>query len=162
GGLRGEFIFAPRLDNQASSHAALTALLRAPAARATQMACLFDHEEVGSGSTAGAAGSLAEDILERLAESEGPGAKAGALPRAIAHSWQVSADMAHAIHPNYADKHEPQHMPRLNAGPVIKINSQQRYATDSEGAALFESLCQDADVPVQKFVNRTDLACGST
>ncbi|WP_373047248.1 M18 family aminopeptidase [Vulgatibacter sp.] len=162
GGLHGEFIFAPRLDNQASSHAALTALLRAPAAKATQLACLFDHEEVGSGSTAGAAGSLAEDVLQRLAEVEGPGAKPGALPRAIARSWQVSADMAHAVHPNYADKHEPQHMPRLNAGPVIKINSQQRYATDAEGAALFESLCQDADVPVQKFVNRTDLACGST
>ena len=162
GGLRGEFIFAPRLDNQASSHAALTALLRAPAAKATQLVCLFDHEEVGSGSTAGAAGSLAENILERLAELEGPGAKAGALPRAIARSWQVSADMAHAVHPNFTDKHEPQHMPRLNAGPVIKINSQQRYATDAEGAALFESLCQDADVPVQKFVNRTDLACGST
>lgn len=162
GGLRGEFIFAPRLDNQASSHAALAALLRAPGAKATQMVCLFDHEEVGSGSTAGAAGSLAENILERLAELEGPGAKAGALPRAIARSWQVSADMAHAVHPNFTDKHEPQHMPRLNAGPVIKINSQQRYATDAEGAALFESLCQDADVPVQKFVNRTDLACGST
>lgn len=162
GGLRGEFIFAPRLDNQASSHAALTALLRAPAAKATQMVCLFDHEEVGSGSTAGAAGSLAENVLERIAELEGPGAKAGALPRAIARSWQVSADMAHAVHPNFTDKHEPQHLPRLNGGPVIKINSQQRYATDAEGAALFESLCQDAEVPVQKFVNRTDLACGST
>lgn len=162
GGLRGEFIFSPRLDNQASSHAALAALLRAPAGRATQLACLFDHEEVGSGSTAGAGGSLAEDVLQRLAEVEGPRAKQGALPRAIARSWQVSADMAHAVHPNYADKNEPQHMPRLNGGPVIKINVQQRYATDAEGAALFESLCQDADVPVQKFVTRTDLACGST
>ena len=162
GGLRGEFIFAPRLDNQASSHAALLALLRAPAAKATQLVCLFDHEEVGSGSTTGAGGSLAEDVLQRLAEVEGPGACAGALPRAIARSWQISADMAHAVHPNWADKNEPQHIPRLNGGPVIKINVQQRYATDAEGAALFESLCQDADVPVQKFVTRTDLACGST
>lgn len=162
GGLRGEFIFAPRLDNQASSHAALTALLRAPAGKATQLACLFDHEEVGSGSTAGAAGSLVEDIVQRLAEVEGPGAKVGSLPRAMARSWQISADMAHAIHPNYADKHEPAHQPRLNGGPVIKLNAQQRYATDGEGMALFESLCQDADVPCQKFVTRTDLACGST
>ena len=69
---------------------------------------------------------------------------------------------AHAVHPNYADRHEPQHMPRLNAGPVIKINTQQRYATNAETAALFEALCQDAEVPVQKFVNRTDLACGTT
>src|SRR5690606_20477187 len=70
--------------------------------------------------------------------------------------------MAHAVHPNFADKHEPQHLPRLNGGPVIKVNAQQRYATDAEGAALFEALCRDADVPVQKFVTRTDLACGST
>jgi len=162
GGLRGEFVFAPRLDNQASSHAALAALLRAPAAAATQLACLYDHEEVGSGSVSGAGGSLVEDVLVRVAEVEGPGATPGALRRAIARSWQVSADMAHAVHPNFADKHEPQHLPRLNGGPVIKVNAQQRYATDAEGAALFEALCRDADVPVQKFVTRTDLACGST
>lgn len=162
GGLNGEFIFAPRLDNQASSHAALEALFRAPVARATQLACLYDHEEVGSSSTTGAGGSLAEDVLVRVAEVEGPGASTGSLPRAIARSWQISADMAHAIHPNHTDKHEPNHLPRLNGGPVIKINVQQRYATDGEGEALFESLCQDADVPYQKFVTRTDLACGST
>ena len=70
--------------------------------------------------------------------------------------------MAHAVHPNYADRHEPQHMPHLNAGPVIKVNTQQRYATDAETAGLFEALCREADVPCQKFVNRTDLRCGST
>lgn len=162
GGLRGEFVFAPRLDNQASCHAALLAILRARAADATQVVCLYDHEEVGSGSTAGAAGSAAEDLLRRLAEAEGPGAEPGSLPRAIARSWQVSADMAHAVHPNYADRHEPDHRPRLNGGPVIKINHQQRYATDAEGEALFEALCREADVPCQRFVVRTDLACGST
>lgn len=162
GGLRGEFIFAPRLDNQASCHAALLALLRADAADATQITCLYDHEEVGSGSTAGAGGSAAEDLMRRLAETEGPGAEPGSLPRAVARSWQVSADMAHAVHPNYADRHEPEHKPRLNGGPVIKINHQQRYATDAEGEALFEALCREADVPCQRFVTRTDLACGST
>lgn len=162
GGLRGEFIFAPRLDNQASCHAALLALLRAKPADATSIICLYDHEEVGSASTAGAGGPAVEDLVRRLAESEGPGAEAGSLPRAIARSWQVSADMAHAIHPNYADRHEPEHKPRLNGGPVIKINHQQRYATDAEGEALFEALCREVDVPCQRFVTRTDLACGST
>ncbi|HWV39146.1 MAG TPA: M18 family aminopeptidase [Vulgatibacter sp.] len=160
GGLRGDFVFSPRLDNQASCHAALTALLRAPAAAATQAACLYDHEEVGSGSTAGAGGSLVEDLLLRILRATG--AEGEALPQALARSWQVSADMAHAVHPNYADKHDPHHEPRLNGGPVIKINAQQRYATGAEGEALFEALCQDAKVPYQKFVSRTDVACGST
>ncbi|HEY0840043.1 MAG TPA: M18 family aminopeptidase [Vulgatibacter sp.] len=160
GGLAGDFVFAPRLDNQASCHAALTALLRAPAAAATQIACLYDHEEVGSGSTAGAAGSFVEDLLQRILRSAGAGAED--LPMAIARSWQVSADMAHAVHPNHSDKHDPHHQPRINAGPVIKINAQQRYATDAESEALFEALCQDAKVPYQKFVSRTDVACGST
>ncbi|AKU92500.1 M18 family aminopeptidase [Vulgatibacter incomptus] len=157
GGLRGEFIFSPRLDNQASCHAALTALLRAPAAQSTQIACLYDHEEVGSGSTSGAGGSLVEDVLTRIAAGG-----AEALHRASARSWQISADMAHALHPNFTDKHEPHHQPRLNGGPVIKVNAQQRYATDAEGEAFFELLCRDANVPFQKFVSRTDLACGST
>ncbi len=159
GGLRGEFIFAPRLDNQASCHAALAALLRSRPAAATQMTCLFDHEEVGSASTSGAGGSLAEDVMDRiLASRGGPADK----PRSVANSWQISADMAHAIHPNFSERHEPHHMPRLNGGPVIKVNAQQRYATDAEGEALFELLCREAGVPCQRFVSRTDLACGST
>jgi aspartyl aminopeptidase len=162
GGLRGEFIFCPRMDNQAMCHAALLALLDASQGKATQVICLYDHEEVGSGSAAGAAGNSVEALLRRLTETEGPGAVAGGLPRAIAHSLQVSADMAHAVHPNYADRHEPKHMPHLNAGPVIKVNTQQRYATDAETAGLFESLCNEAEVPCQTFVNRTDLRCGST
>ena len=162
GGYDEEFVFAPRLDNQAMSHAALVALLRARPSAATQLICLYDHEEVGSGSAVGAAGNMVNEVLRRLAEVEGPGATAGGLPRAVARSQQISADMAHAIHPNYADRHEPLHLPKINAGPVIKINTQQRYATNAETAALFELLCQRAEVPVQKFVNRTDLACGST
>ena len=162
GGLRGEFIFCPRMDNQAMCHAALLALLDAPQAEATQVICLYDHEEVGSSSAAGAAGNSVEALLRRLTETEGPGAVPGGLPRAIARSLQVSADMAHAVHPNYADRHEPKHMPHINAGPVIKVNTQQRYATDAETAGLFEALCEEAGVPCQTFVNRTDLRCGST
>lgn len=165
GGLDNEMIFAPRLDNQAMCHAAIVALLRAGEANpvsATQIACLYDHEEVGSGSTSGAAGSLCEDVLRRVAEVSGPSARHGDLARATAHSFQISADMAHAVHPNYVDVHEPEHMPRLNGGPVIKFNSQQRYATCAEGAGLFEALCREADVPCQKVVNRTDLPCGGT
>ena len=100
--------------------------------------------------------------MTRIAEVEGPGATPGGMQRAVASSFQVSADMAHAVHPNYSDKHEPRHLPKLNEGPVIKINAQQRYATDSVGEAIFEALCQRVEVPYQKFVTRTDLACGST
>lgn len=168
GGMNNEFIFSPRLDNQAMCHASLMALLRTTketgdkAPLATSVVGLYDHEEVGSGSTSGAAGSITEDILYRIAEVEGPGASSGGFARAVAHSLQVSADMAHAIHPNYTDRHEPKHLPLINQGPVIKINTQQRYATCSEGAALFEAWCRELEVPYQKFVTRTDLACGST
>jgi len=162
GGQRGEFIFCPRLDNQGMCHAALLALVRAECGPATQMICLYDHEEIGSGSATGADSSLVEEILRRLIEVEGPHAEAGGLPRAVARGAMISADMAHAVHPNYADRHEPMHMPQLGAGPVIKINTQQRYATTAATAALFESLCQDEDVPYQKFVNRSDLRCGTT
>ncbi len=173
GGHDDAFVFAPRLDNQASCHAALSALVRAPAADATQVVCLYDHEEVGSLTTAGADGPLVERLLARLAGGAAWGAagapsrgdatsEAECLQRAIARSWHVSADMAHAVHPNYEDKHEPQHKPALNGGPVIKSNSNQRYATTGETAALFEALCLEVGVPLQKFVTRTDLACGTT
>ncbi len=161
-GARGELIASPRLDNQAMCHAALSALLRASAGPATQVVCLYDHEEVGSGSATGADSSMVEEILRRLAEIEGPGAANGDLPRAVARSMKISADMAHGVHPNFADKHDPQHLPRLGGGPVIKFNVQQRYATTAENAAVFEALCQDEQVPCQKFVSRGDIACGST
>jgi aspartyl aminopeptidase len=180
GGLDDAFVFAPRLDNQASCHAALTALIAVAASRSTQMIGLYDHEEVGSLSTAGADGPLVELVLQRLCAanawksnisdsetSEGTSAETSSseverFHRAMALSWHISADMAHAVHPNYEDRHEPQHKPLLNGGPVIKSNVNQRYATSGEGAALFEALCAEADVPVQKFVTRTDLACGTT
>jgi aspartyl aminopeptidase len=163
-GANGEFIHAPRLDNLASSHAGLSALVaagEAGAARATRVVVLYDHEEVGSRSAQGAAGSFLEDTLTRIAEGVGEGC-AQAMARAASHSWLVSADMAHAVHPNYADRHEPGHRPRLGAGPVIKTNVNQSYATDAESAGLFTELCRRVRVTPQNFVTRSDLGCGST
>jgi aspartyl aminopeptidase len=122
---------------------------------------LFDHEEVGSQSWTGAQGPLLRDVLMRLERDHAVSAPGG-LARAAAGSWMASADMAHGVHPNYADRHEPGHKPVLNGGPVIKTHVKQRYATMAESAARFRQACAEADVPVQEFANRTDLACGST
>jgi aspartyl aminopeptidase len=125
------------------------------------MVVLYDHEEVGSRSAQGAGGSFLEDTLERLAVAiEGDGGQA--LARAVSRSWLVSADMAHAVHPNYADRHEPGHKPRIGAGPVVKTNVNQAYATDAESAGYFRSLCASVGVTAQDFVTRSDLGCGST
>jgi aspartyl aminopeptidase len=156
GGQDDAFVFSARLDNLASCHAATSALVSAKTAAATQVIALFDHEEVGSGSAQGADGPFLRDVLLRLSGDH------ASLLRAIAHSFCISADMAHAVHPNYADKHEGKHMPRIGKGPVVKTNVQQRYATDGATGARFRALCRAADVPVQDFVTRTDLACGST
>lgn len=162
GGEDNAFVFSARLDNLGSCHAATCALEQATgSSETTRVIALFDHEEIGSSSAQGAAGTFLRDVLERLVEATGEKLRGG-LSRAIAHSFCISADMAHAIHPNYADKHEPRHMPRLNHGPVVKANVQQRYATDGLSGARFRALCHQADVPCQDFVTRTDLACGST
>jgi aspartyl aminopeptidase len=117
---------------------------------------LFDHEEVGSDSAAGAGSAILPRLLERLQPSR------EAFHQACARSSCVSADMAHAVHPNYAGRHEPRHKPQLNGGPVIKTNSQQRYATTATTAAMFARLCHELEVPVQHYAHRTDLPCGST
>ena len=162
GGARAEYVYAARLDNLASCHAATSALLDAPRTDAvTRGAFLFDHEECGSQSAQGADGPFLRDVLERVCAAH-PAASRDALPRALSRSFFVSADMAHALHPNYADRHEPAHQPMLGAGPVIKSNANQRYATDGETASRFELWCAEADVVPQRFVTRTDLACGST
>ena len=163
-GANGEFIHAPRLDNLASSHAGIEALIRAGAAgpsAATRVVVLYDHEEVGSRSTQGAGGTFLADTLERIAIGA-RGSDAESMARAVSRSWLISADMAHAIHPNYADRHEPGHRPKLGAGPVIKTNSNQAYATDAESAGFFASLCARVGVTPQNFVTRSDLGCGST
>ena len=163
-GARGEFIHAPRLDNLCSCHAALTALVgseRRSPSRYTSVIVLYDHEEVGSRSAQGAAGPLLAETLERVVMGFKGGEPQG-LPRALAASTLVSADMAHAVHPNYVDRHEPGHRPVIGQGPVIKVNANQAYATDAPGSGLFASLCSQVNVEPQHFVTRSDLACGST
>ena len=161
GGAEGEFIFSSRLDNLASCHAALQALTESKTKDPmTRVIAFYDDEEVGSDSAQGAGSPFLKDVLERLTlESDNP---RETFFRSMANSFFISADMAHAVHPNYPEKHDPQHMPVLNGGPVIKCNSNQRYATEGVSSAWFEILCKKAGVPVQKFVVRSDLGCGST
>ena len=154
-GYQNEFIASSRLDNLLSCYVGLVSLLRADTKTSSLLVCT-DHEEVGSASACGARGPMLEQFLQRL------------LPdtetrlRVIDRSLMISADNAHGIHPNFAAKHDAGHGPLLNAGPVIKVNANQRYATTSETGALFRWLCQQNNVPVQSFVSRTDMECGST
>jgi aspartyl aminopeptidase len=149
-----------RLDNLLSCWAALDAIIAAAPTDAISMIVLNDHEEVGSSSTTGAAGPLLEHVLERHVAARGGGRDD--LVRALASSSCISADNAHAIHPNYQDRHDHQHGPIVNRGPAIKVNSNQRYATSSATAALFRRACEAADVPFQTFVSRNNMPCGST
>jgi aspartyl aminopeptidase len=161
-GAEREFLLSSRLDNLASCHAALAALLAAaPDLDATRVVALYDHEEVGSQSASGARSQFLSDVLERLARSFSP-KDASALPRAISRSLLVSADMAHAVHPNYADKHDKQHRPLLGKGPVIKVNVNQSYASDAPSVAAFSAACRAVDVVPQHFSSRNDSPCGST
>jgi aspartyl aminopeptidase len=159
--VQGTSIRAPRLDNLLSCHAGVLALVDAEDADATQVFVANDHEEIGSGSAEGARGPFLEESLLRILAGAGD-TDPQALPRAVASSLLVSADCAHAVHPNYADRHEPGHRPRLGAGPVVKSNANQAYATDAATAARFTAACRAADVTPQHFVTRADLPCGST
>jgi aspartyl aminopeptidase len=161
GGSADEFIFSGRLDNLAMSHAALEAFCREPAsASLIQVAALFDNEEVGSTSAQGANSNLIEAVMERCLMTLEKSREE--VMTAQARSYLISADMAHAIHPNYPERHEPNHYPLINHGPVVKGNVNMRYATNGETSAQFKTWCRRAGVPVQDFVNRTDLACGTT
>lgn len=160
-GLRKEFVSAPRIDNQLSCFAAASALAgEAPDPDVVAVVALFDHEEVGSTSERGAAGAFLASVLERIWLAGG-GDRAGYL-RAMAEGCCVSADCAHATNPNYVDRHEPDHLIALNGGPVLKINANLRYASDAASSARWVDACARAGVALQRFVNRTDLACGST
>jgi aspartyl aminopeptidase len=161
GGARNELIFSARLDNLTSCHAALSALLGSgDAADATRVVVLYDHEEVGSETAIGAGSQFLESVLTRLLACYD--AAADGFARAIAGSLLVSADMAHAVHPNYPDKHDKQHRPLLGKGPVLKVNVGQRYATDGPTAARFLAACARVGVEPQHFVSRNDMGCGST
>ena len=161
-GSQNEFLFSSRLDNLSSCHAALQALLGAsPDLEATRLVAIYDHEEVGSQSASGARSLFLSDLLARLAAGFGA-ADASALTRATSRSLLVSADMAHAVHPNYPDKHDKQHRPLLGAGPVIKVNVNQSYASDGPAVAAFTRACRAVDVAPQHFSSRNDSPCGST
>jgi aspartyl aminopeptidase len=159
GGLDREMLLSARLDNQAMCHAGLAALLAAGGAEeppaSTAVVALFDHEEVGSGSARGAAGPFLRDALTRIAGADG-------LARAVAGSLLVSADMAHGVHPSRPDLHDGENLPRLNGGPVIKTHVGQRYATDAATGAALRRLAARLEIPVQEFVVRQDIPCGST
>ncbi len=154
-GLEKDFITSARLDNLISCHTGLTAISKAGDDTACLLVC-SDHEEVGSSSAAGAQGSFLKDVMKRLCPN--PEEQVRMMQRSV----MISADDAHGLHPNYAAKYDSHHGPVLNRGPVIKFNAAQRYATDSESAALFRHLCMKAGVPVQEFVMRADMTCGST
>lgn len=161
GGLNQEFIYSGRLDNLAMCHASLSAFMQSQSKNDIfQVFCFFDHEEVGSMSTHGAFSAFLMTSLEKIGASFD-------LSRldvsdALSRSTLISADMAHALHPNYVERHDGDHQPLIGKGPVLKFNSNQRYASTSEGGALISQLCQKAEIPLQKFVNRNDMGCGST
>lgn len=181
GGAGSEFVFVGRLDNLAMSYCATAALAdafgaspdgdrRLAAEPAVKAVALFDHEEVGSASAQGAGGPVMRDAIFRAARAlagggGGDGGDAGAdaaVVRALQASFLVSADMAHALHPNYADRHDADHRPRFGGGLVIKHNANQRYATDAVSAALFREVGAARGVPCQEFCVKSDMACGST
>jgi aspartyl aminopeptidase len=162
GGDADEFLFSARLDNLASCHAACEALIAASGELGgTRVIALHDHEEVGSQSAVGARSQFLESVLERLVNGRSQ-ADRDASARAFSRSFLLSADMAHALHPNYPDKHDRQHRPALGAGPVLKVNSNQSYATDGAGAAEFVRACRAVGVEPQHFAARNDMPCGST
>jgi aspartyl aminopeptidase len=160
-GVNRELVAAPRLDNLATSFAGLQALLAAESVDGVRpVLALFDHEEVGSRSERGAESELLMTVLERTVLAAG-GTRQD-LHRAIAASVCASGDMAHATHPNYADRHDPLHHIALGGGPVLKVNQNLRYASEPRGTAAFAAACDEAGVPLQRYVHRADLPCGST
>lgn len=161
-GYDNEFITSGRIDDLSMVHAAVTSLIAgydAPS-EMTRIAAIFDNEETGSGTKQGAASPVLYNLLSRI--NDALGGDNESLLRAIANSFMVSADNAHGVHPNYAEKHDPTNHPVLGGGPVIKINANCKYMTDADSAAVFRAICEDAGVPFQYFVNHSDVAGGST
>lgn len=167
------FFAAGRMDNLSSVYAGLVGLLAAARAAddageadapdaSAQLSVLaaFDHEELGSESRSGAAGPFLEDVLARIAA--GLGATDEERRRAVAESWLLSSDAGHAVHPNYPEKHDPVNRPVLGGGPLLKLNANQRYASDAVGSAMWERACRVAGVPTQPFVSNNTVPCGST
>ena len=159
-GVDGAFIAAPRLDDLECAYTSLTAYLQAAPGRHTDVLCVFDNEEVGSGTRQGAESAFMLETLRRVTQAvEG---EPQALEAALARSFMVSADNAHAAHPNHPEKYDSENRARMNGGVVVKSNASQKYATDGLSAAVFARICVGAGVPVQRFSNRSDIAGGST
>ena len=141
-------------------HASLTALLESAGSDHIELIAAFDHEEIGSASRTGASGPILADVVFRILTALGAGPDE--QHRVLTRSVCLSADAGHAVHPNYPGRHDPANRPLPNAGPLLKINANQRYATDARGAALWRRACRNAGVGMQEFVSNNALPCGST
>ena len=159
-GVHDEFISSGRLDDLSMCHAGLEALLAAPASDATQVLAIFDNEETGSQTKQGAGSPFLASMLQRIALAQSGTVEA--FHQAVERAFMVSADNAHAWHPNYPEKYDPTNHPVLGGGPVIKFNAAQKYASDAVSASVFAEVCREAGVPCQRFVNHSDVAGGST
>ncbi len=159
-GINDEFISAGKLDDLAMVHAGIEALTDVEPSKATNVMICFDNEEIGSRTKQGAGSPMVRTILERIVIALGKDKED--YYRALYSSFIISADMAHPVHPNSPEKHDPVNKPKINQGPVIKINANQNYTTDSDSNTVYEMICRNADIPVQKFVNRSDVRGGST
>ena len=160
GGSRNEFVSSPRLDDLQCAFASLEGFLQADKKKNIAVHCVLDNEEVGSTTKQGAASTFLKDVLFRINLALGGDQESYLM--ALAESFMISADNAHALHPNYTDKADPVNRPVMNGGIVIKYNANQKYCTDGISTAIFKELCREADVPYQTFVNRSDIAGGST
>lgn len=159
-GLNDEFVLSGRLDDLSMAHAAITAITEATDSEATCVSAIFDNEETGSGTKQGAHSPVLTNMLRRVATCQG--VDFAGFCRAVSKSFLISADNAHAFHPNYGEKYDPTNHPAIGGGPVIKINANCKYMTDAHSAAIFKSLCIEAGSPYQYFVNHSDVAGGST
>jgi aspartyl aminopeptidase len=159
-GLNEEFISIGKLDDLAMVHAGLYGLIDSKVGDATNVLICFDNEEVGSRTKQGAASPMLRTVLERISIAMGKDRED--YYRALSNSFLISSDQAHALHPNYTEKQDPTSRPVVNGGPAIKMAANQSYTTDSSSSAVFEGICKSISVPVQKFVNRSDLRGGST
>ena len=160
-GLSNEFICSGRIDDLSMVHAAITAIIEGKGTKDTRITAIFDNEETGSGTKQGAASPVLASIIERIAIAQGASSHEDFL-RCIERSFMISADNAHAFHPNYPEKFDPTNHPAIGGGPVIKINANCKYMTDARSAAIFRSLCEETGSPCQYFVNHSDVAGGST
>ena len=159
-GVHDEFISSGRLDDLSMCYAGLEAFLASSPSDVTQVLAVFDNEETGSQTKQGAGSPFLSEMMRRLAWAQGGTEES--FCQAVERSFMVSADNAHAWHPNYGERYDPTNHPRLGGGPVIKINAAQKYVTDAVSAAVFAEICRKADVPFQRFVNHSDVAGGST